>query len=440
MINRWFKVSSLIAVVVSGVLAIITLIMPVGQEFSVGPYEVLISRALFFLGRQVTIQDATLPVIIIVYGGAALWIGWGYLAHAPRIFPGIGLGVSALLIAALTVEPFLYAAMVIELIALAFVPLLVRPGYTAGKGVLRFITFLTLGMPFLLLAGWMLTGNSIRANQFELSGLAGILLGIGFIFLLAIFPFHSWVPMVMEEANPFSAAFVVFFISQASLFFAQGLTQRYDWISQSPEFDLAIRAAGVLMIVMNGYFLAFQGHLGRIFGFFVLAESGYALLAIVNPFGTSMQTFYGLAIVRVVTFSMMAYCLAAISRFHHSLSFAGLTGRYHSTPWLFSGVIVGQFCLVGLPLLAGFPVKVVLFQQFSGQNVFFYGSVLVGIAGALIIALRSLSVFVARMQIDQEVTTEPWIRKLPVFLGLAFLLLFGILPGITLSFLIMIIQ
>lgn len=438
--NRWLRSVSLAAIATCTIFAVLIAIVPIGEVVTIGGFEFQISREMGILGRQLIIQKESSPVIFIIYIGAAFWIGWAYLVRAPRIFPGVALAVSALLIGALTVEPFLYAAMVIELIALIFVPLLVQPGQIARKGVLRFITFCTLGMPFLLIAGWMLTGNGLANNPFEQNQLAVALLGIGFVFLLAIFPFHSWVPMIMEETHPFTGAFVIFFLSQASIFLVHGLAQRYGWIGQSSEFTQTLRIAGIFVIATNGFFLAFQRNLGRILGFYILAESGYALLALGIYSGTTISTFYALAIVRMVTFSMFAYCASQLSLVHRSLAFPGLRGVYHIKSWGVSGVIVCQLCLLGLPLLAGFPVKFNLFQQYTGENLMFYISMMIGLAGALLITLRTLALMVAwQPEVDVGDHRAPDM-KLPVLFGSVLLVLFGVVPGVTLFFLLTMLQ
>ena len=67
-----------------------------------------------------------------------------------------GIMITALLVASLAVEPFLYAALFIEMAILLAIPMLTTIYHPPSKGVCRFLIYQTLAMPFILLAGWLL--------------------------------------------------------------------------------------------------------------------------------------------------------------------------------------------------------------------------------------------------------------------------------------------
>ena len=94
----------------------------------------------------------------------------------------------ALLVAALAVEPFLFSALLIEMAVLVSVPLLSPPGHPVGKGVLRYLIFQTLAMPFILFAGWVFGGVEINPADTQLLVQSVVLMGFGFAFWLAVFP------------------------------------------------------------------------------------------------------------------------------------------------------------------------------------------------------------------------------------------------------------
>ena len=88
------------------------------------------------------------------------------------------------------------------------IPLLVSANTKKKTGITRYLIFQTLSMPFVLLAGWFLAGGEVAPVNPEQLAQATLLLGLGFVFWLGIFPFHSWVPMVFEETSIIESGYV----------------------------------------------------------------------------------------------------------------------------------------------------------------------------------------------------------------------------------------
>ena len=188
-------------------------------------------------------------------------------------------GMLALLIAALAVEPFLYAALLIEITVLIAIPLLAPPNTKPGRGVFRFLAFQTFGMPFILFTGWMLAGLEASPGDLQVALQAGVLLGIGFGFLLAVFPFHSWLPMLAEVGNPYIVAFIFYMLPGMVSLFGLGFFDRFVWLRESESAYQLIRGIGMVMVVVGGVWAAFETHLGRMLGHAAIMETGLTLLA-----------------------------------------------------------------------------------------------------------------------------------------------------------------
>ena len=227
---------------VAGLLALMAWMLPFGEAMSIGPFSLKIADAIAILGRSFILRDADRPLLAIFYLAAGLWILGTYAVKVTDLFAPLALGMTATWVAALAVEPFLYAAMLIEVTVLLSVPLLVPSGARAGRGVFRFLTFQTFGMPFLLFTGWMLVGVEASPSDLALVVRAAVLLALGFAFMLAIFPFHSWVPMLMEEAHPYVAGFVLAMLPGLVTLFGLGFLDRYAWLRDSA---VVLSAAGV---------------------------------------------------------------------------------------------------------------------------------------------------------------------------------------------------
>src|SRR5688572_21997142 len=261
-------------------LAAIAQFVPIEQALRIGTASLKIDSSLIVLGRVLLIPAAEGPLLALIYGAAALWFfGAEASKTATRIVP-FGLMITALMVASIAVEPFLYAALFIEMAILIAVPLLTSIYSPPGRGVVRFLIYQTLAMPFILLAGWLLAGVEASPGDLALAAQSTAMLGMGFAFLLAIFPLYSWIPLLIEEKSPYIVGFLLWILPTMTIIFGAGFLDRYSWLRSSPQLILALRYVGLLMVVTGGAFAAFQRHLGRIMAYGSIAETGFSLLAL----------------------------------------------------------------------------------------------------------------------------------------------------------------
>ena len=72
--------------------------------------------------------------------------------------------ITGLMVASIAVEPFLYAALFIQMAILLAIPLMTSIYEAPSKGITRFLVYQTLAMPFILVAGWLLGGETSRVT------------------------------------------------------------------------------------------------------------------------------------------------------------------------------------------------------------------------------------------------------------------------------------
>ena len=143
-------------------LALIAYFIPIDQALQIGGLSLKIAPAIDILGRRLILVPADGSLLAILYSLIAMWFYGGEVTGTARRLVPIGLMITALLVASIAVEPFLYAAILIEITVLLAIPLLLSSNQTPGPGVMRFLIYQTLGMPFILFAGWLLAG--VEAN------------------------------------------------------------------------------------------------------------------------------------------------------------------------------------------------------------------------------------------------------------------------------------
>jgi formate hydrogenlyase subunit 3/multisubunit Na+/H+ antiporter MnhD subunit len=323
----------------------------------------------------------------------------------------LGLAIAGLLTAALAVEPFLYAALIIEIVVLVSVPLLSSPGYHRGRGVVRYLTFQTLGFPFVLFTGWLLSGVDTNTADANLIFFSFVLLGLGFWLLLGVFPFHTWIPMISEESHPYSVAYLLYELPVAISLFALGFLERYAWMREAAGLYSILEIAGVLMIVLGGGIAAFQRHLGRMIGYAVMVEIGLSLLAVrvgMDPAasGELFGAFYAILLPRALSLGVWALSLVVMIRIltrsneaqgevtSKVLLFRNVKGLARQAPIASIGLLLAQFSLAGFPILSGFPVRMAIWQDVAQHSALSGGLVLLGYAGLIMGGLRTMAVLV----------------------------------------------
>jgi formate hydrogenlyase subunit 3/multisubunit Na+/H+ antiporter MnhD subunit len=419
--------------IIALLLADLAVIFPESFIIKTGITPQEVSDTFLILGRSLQISYENLPFVSIIYFFTAAWIvgsGWFKLS---KFFPSIALSISALLIAALSVEPFLYAALLIEIIVLLTIPLLSPSNEKTSKGVLRYLVFQSLAVPFILIAGWLLTGIESAPANSPLTMQATITLIIGFLLLLAIIPFHSWLPMIGGSSHPWVTSFIFTLVPTTLFMMLITFLDRYAWLRSIPSLYPALQLIGTLMIALGGFLVTFQNNLGKAFGYSVIIETGFSMLTIgLNPLG-GLNWFSMLLLPRAAGYWLWALCLGKIKETFGSLEFGDLPPLLHTYPILGSALVVAQLSIAGIPFLASFPVKRMIWFTAAQPDLLNALWIFLGTIGAYIFTIRVLLHF---LKVDE--TSKAWklYEKanfvIPIAIAFFFILFIGLLPHLLL--------
>jgi len=373
-------------------LALIAQFIPIELALKLGSFSLKIDSSLSILGRVLSIQPSEGSLLALIYGAAALWFfGAEASKTAPRIVP-FGFIIIALMVASIAVQPFLYAALFIEMAILLAIPMLTSIHRPPGRGVVRFLIYQTLAMPFILLAGWLLGGVEASPGDLALAAQSAAMLGMGFAFLLAIFPLYNWIPLLLEEISPYTVGFLLWILPTMTIIFGAGFLDRYSWLRSSPQLILALRYLGLLMVVTGGVFAAFQRHLGRIMAYGSIAETGFSLLALSLDFRLGIPILFLLVPARALGLAVWSLSLTIIKENVETMRFGAARGVLRVTPLAGAGMIIATLSTGAFPLLAGFPARLALWEGLSRISIGAALWMAVGIIGLLISAFRSLAV------------------------------------------------
>ena len=118
----WFLQSRRAATYIVGgvcfLLMLLALLLPINSLITLGPWTLRLDDSFHLLGRTFIIGDQDRPVITLMYLIGVVWFFSSGMLGMARRFAPLGLGITALMVAALSVEPFLYAALLVEMAVL----------------------------------------------------------------------------------------------------------------------------------------------------------------------------------------------------------------------------------------------------------------------------------------------------------------------------------
>jgi len=439
-IHRLPKLSAWVVCIGSLLLTATALFFPQSLQFNLFGQKYLFDETFTILNRSLTLSGSQLKFVAMIYLFCFLWNVAGPQFSVSRWFPAISLAISALWISTLAVEPFLYAAVIVELIVLISVLLLSPRGEKTGSGVMRYLVSQTIAMPFVLLSGWMVTGIETAPSASLLILRGAVLILIGFSLWLAIFPLHSWLPMLAEKAHPWVFSFI-FLMQQTSLsLFLLKVLDEFFWLRNLDGIFEVLQWAGVLSMLAGGVLISLQTRVDRILGYLILIETGYLVLAIglANQGGADALALSFLP--RALAFWQWSYTLSSIQKIAPEFdgSFASIRGLFSKLPFHSMSLIFSLLGLAGLPALGLFPAKRMLWN--ASASITFSYAPLIGLAvgGMLMLILRLLHALITTdPDSPSPVLTihrkEPIAQILVLCVFSLFSLLIGLLPHLFLN-------
>lgn len=411
-------------------LAALAIVLPIDEAFNLGPLSVKIESVFNFLGRQIILNAKSRSLLALFYSLTGIWALGAHAAGISRRLVPLSMAVVALLISALAVKPFLYAALLIETAILLIAPLLVPPRQKPDRGIIRFVTYQTLALPFILFSGWLLAGVEASPSDLALAKQSAALLGLGFAFLLGVFPLYTWMPMLSEQAHPYIFGFLQWTLPIASLLFGMGFLDRYAWLRDSEQLPQTLRLIGLIMVASGGLWAAFEKRMERIPAYAAVTDTGCALLALSLGGGQKVQVISLLFIPRAFGLAVWSLGISVLKNENNILSLDAIHGLARKYPLAVSAIIAAHLSAAGLPMLAGFPPRLALWEGLANASLgaaFWFG---LGLLGLFLSAIRTLSALVMATDLTYWQSQETWNQRLLLGAGIGILILLGLFPQI----------
>jgi NADH:ubiquinone oxidoreductase subunit 2 (subunit N) len=418
--------------IVSLSLAALAAVLPINKVFNYLFWELRVSDELLVFGRRFVLSEADRPIVVLFFLLCTFW----FIILDPKIVPiqviPLGLAGTALILTAYAVEPIFYGALFFAFLALVNVVLLSPPGQEPTQGVLRFLVFQILGMLFILFAAWLASWIDLNSGDQLLLARSLVILALGFSFLLAIFPFISWIPMIAEKNHPFVTGFVLNTYLLGVFLFALRFITEAGWFGTNINIQQPLQIAGAMTLGFGGLLAIVSKHLGRMMAAVIISEIGRSLLAI-SLFLSGFPLFFAFVIVQALALGVLSLSLTHLRQGVSSFSYDSTAGAARQWPIISSGILVGYFTLAGLPLFAGFPLYWALGSSLRLFPLWINVLYTFGVLGLIVGGVRILATL-TRNSGEEKVLIigNPFYRALILAVNVSLVLL-GLFPQVVLQ-------
>ncbi len=207
-----------------------------------------------------------------------------------------------------------------------------------------------------------------QAGPLDPIALAGAaLLLLGFLFKMSVVPFHQWTPDVYEAApHPIAGFMSVATKGVALLALLRVLAAGLPAVA--PRLQSALAVLAVLTLILGNLAALAQVSVKRMLAYSSISHAGYLLLGLVaaTPGAYAGMLYYLLA---YLAMNMGAFgVLAAFGLVGDEVTFDHLRGLGWKRPGLGIAATLCMFSLAGLPPMAGFYGKYMIFKELILQG------------------------------------------------------------------------
>jgi formate hydrogenlyase subunit 3/multisubunit Na+/H+ antiporter MnhD subunit len=422
-LRRERVVAWLLAGIGAGLAALLVFSLRLDEAGGIFGIPIKVSGTWSIVGRSLVLGASNQSAVGFVYLVAAFLFAGGYVARPGRLFYAAGLVVVGLVAASLMVVPFLYAAVLLECMAVVAVLILSPPDKAGFLAPMRMVVLYTLGMIALLVAGWQADILGAGAAPAEVARTATALAVLGFALLLAVPPFHVWLPSSAGQCHPYALAFVILISQAGALFLIFRFVDAYAWLREDAALFRAARWAAIGIAGFAALWAMAQRSLARTAAYAMLADTAVILLAFSSMAAGGYQLALGLSGARVVSLSVWALGASVLRNGGAGDTSDELSGIGYHAPLATATVLVGLFSIAGFPLTAGFPGRWAVMAG-GGEAAL---AVVATLAAVTLAAVRWTST-VFRAPRGLQLPESPPLERFLLGAGILLCLLLGLFP------------
>ena len=287
---------------------------------------------------------------------------------------------------------------------------------------------------------WAVKQALIALEDKHLLVIAFIFIAAGYAIEAAVVPFHMWLPDAYTAAPASSSAFLSALIDQGSYYV---LLRVLIYILTPPtvlEWTVMLAVFSALTMIVGNLLALAQENVKRLIANVCIADVGYNLVAItsVTPLGIMGNLYFFLIGGITTALSFMAVGILNRMGFETLDDFSGV-GR--KMPFTSLALLLGAFSFAGVPPLAGFIAKYLVFTAAIEANLSWLA--VIGVLTSVIQAaylLRLINYMYAKTPQEETKIKEPKKLLFPIFILVAAIIVLGVYPTIVLNLIEPVIQ
>lgn len=270
--------------------------------------------------------------------------------------------------------------------------------------------------------------------------LGGWMLMVGFLFKVAVVPFHMWVPDVYEGAPAPITGFMTTGIKAAGfaafvrVFIALGYGKDLETAMDGRLHDVLWVLALVTMFFGNVIALT-QTNLKRMLAYSSIAHSGYILVGMIAA--PHSEAGFAPVLMYLVSYTVMnlgAFAVLSViaGKGDTNLNLHDVSGMARRHPWLSFALAIFLFSMAGIPPTAGFAAKYyLLYSAIQAKEIWLVVLAVLCSAIAVYYYLRVIVYMYMRESEDSKspVRAAPAMAAFAIAMMVALTLQIGILPS-----------
>jgi formate hydrogenlyase subunit 3/multisubunit Na+/H+ antiporter MnhD subunit len=338
----------------------------------------------YVLGRELVLDHPSQMVVVFILVTAAILFLCAWLTSQSPSFIPFGLAMLGLLSGAATMHPFLFAALLLEIVTIVAVFVIQgdqlgpervacpehsrREGQGSTRAGLRYLVMTALALPCFLVMAWLFELHARYPHNAALAEPAVALLILGFAILLGVVPFHAWLPAVAVKASPTVTAFLIGTVHPVLFLLMTRLFQQHSWLIADNQAFQFLTASGLLTALVGGLLALVQQDFGRLLAYTALSDLGCLLLGLGTASLEGLTATALQLVNRSLALVLAGVGLAALRRYASSDAFADLGNVARRTPLVSASLLAGLLSLAGFPLTGGFASRWPIYRLVYQEN------------------------------------------------------------------------